>query len=83
MTRRIVKAIRNPNVDAIGHPSGRLIGHREPSEFDLGEVLRAARMDRSGRRPQHTSAEIAAQTLSHSSVLPGGRRRLQERSRDH
>jgi len=43
MTRRIVKAIRNPNVDAIGHPSGRLIGHREPSEFDLGEVLRAAR----------------------------------------
>lgn len=43
MTRRIIKAIRNPNVDAIGHPSGRLIGHREPSEFDLGEVLRAAR----------------------------------------
>jgi len=43
MTRRIVKAIRNPNVYAIGHPSGRLIGHREPSEFDLGEVLRAAR----------------------------------------
>ena len=42
MTRRMIKAIRNPNVDVIGHPSGRLIGHRQPSEFDLGEVLRVA-----------------------------------------
>ncbi len=46
MTRRLIKAIRNPNVDVIGHPSGRLIGHREPSEFDLGEVLRVAREER-------------------------------------
>lgn len=43
MTRRMLKAIRNPNVDVIGHPSGRLIGQREPSSFDLGEVLRVAR----------------------------------------
>jgi DNA polymerase (family 10) len=42
MTRRLVRAIRNPNVDVIGHPSGRLIDHRQPSSFDLGEVLRAA-----------------------------------------
>jgi len=43
MTRRIIKAIRNHNVDVIGHPTGRLIGHREPSAFDVGEILRAAR----------------------------------------
>ena len=43
MTRRLVKAIRNKNVDVIGHPSSRLVGHREPVEFDLSEVLRAAR----------------------------------------
>jgi len=43
MTPRMIKAIRNPNVDVIGHPSGRLIGQREPSSFDLGEVLRVAR----------------------------------------
>jgi len=43
MTRRLVKAIRNPNVDAIGHPSGRLLGHREPSKYDLSEILRVAR----------------------------------------
>lgn len=42
MTRRLIAAIRNPRVDVIGHPSGRLIGHREPSRFDLAEVLRAA-----------------------------------------
>jgi DNA polymerase (family 10) len=43
MTRRMVRAIRNRNVDVIGHPSGRVIGHREPSDFDMGEIMRAAR----------------------------------------
>lgn len=43
MTRRMVRAIRNRNVDVIGHPSGRIIGHREPSNFELGEILRVAR----------------------------------------
>ncbi len=43
MTRRMVKAICNPHVDVIGHPSGRLLTGREPSSFDLDEVLRAAR----------------------------------------
>ena len=43
MTRRLIKAIRNPNVDVIGHPSGRLLGHREPSKFDLNEILHVAR----------------------------------------
>ncbi len=44
MTRRLVRAIRNPNVDVIGHPTGRLLGgKREPSTFDFTEVLRAAK----------------------------------------
>jgi DNA polymerase (family 10) len=43
MTRRMIKAIRNPHVDVIGHPSGRLLTGREPSGFDLAEVLHAAR----------------------------------------
>jgi DNA polymerase (family X) len=42
MTRRIINAIRNHNVDTIGHPTGRLIGRREPSAFDFGQILRAA-----------------------------------------
>jgi len=43
MTQRLITAIRNPNVDVIGHPSGRLINRRDPSEFDLAQVLRVAR----------------------------------------
>jgi len=43
MTRRLIKAIRNRNVDVIGHPSGRLLGHREASEFNFDEILRVAR----------------------------------------
>src|SRR5579875_2515225 len=43
MTQRIIRAIRNPHVDVIGHPSGRLLASREPSAFDLDEVLRVAR----------------------------------------
>jgi len=43
MTQRLITAIGNPYVDVIGHPSGRLLNRREPSEFDLAEVLRVAR----------------------------------------
>lgn len=42
MTRRLIKAIRNPYVDVIGHPSGRLFNQRAPSDFDMSEVMRVA-----------------------------------------
>jgi DNA polymerase (family 10) len=42
MTRRIVRAIEHPRVHIIGHPTGRMIGKRQPIEFDLDEVFRAA-----------------------------------------
>lgn len=42
MTARIIRAIENPHVDAIGHPTGRLIGRREPYAVDLERVFRAA-----------------------------------------
>jgi DNA polymerase (family 10) len=42
MTTRILKAMENPWVDCIGHPTGRLIGQREPYEVDMDEVLKAA-----------------------------------------
>ncbi|MGH8013854.1 MAG: DNA polymerase/3'-5' exonuclease PolX [Candidatus Binataceae bacterium] len=43
MTRRMVRAMQNPYVDVIGHPTGRILNRREPSGFDLDEVLRVAR----------------------------------------
>ena len=42
MTRRVVRAMENPHVHVIGHPTARLIGRREPIEFDLEEVFKAA-----------------------------------------
>ncbi|MGH2459431.1 MAG: DNA polymerase/3'-5' exonuclease PolX, partial [Chloroflexota bacterium] len=41
MTARLIGAARNPNVDVIGHPSGRLIGRREPYEVDLEALIDA------------------------------------------
>ncbi len=42
MTKRIVAALDNEHIDILGHPTGRLIYRREPQEFDLRAVLKAA-----------------------------------------
>jgi len=41
MTKRIIKAIENPHIDVIGHPSGRIIGVREPYEVDWPRIFKA------------------------------------------
>lgn len=43
MTTRIVKALENPYLDILGHPTGRMLGNRPPFEFDYEKVLKAAR----------------------------------------
>lgn len=40
MTARILRAIENPFVRVLGHPTGRLLLRREPYVFDLDAVLR-------------------------------------------
>lgn len=42
MTERVIRAVENPNVDIIGHPTGRIIGRRDPFEIDMGQIIRAA-----------------------------------------
>jgi DNA polymerase (family X) len=42
VTERTINAIRNPHVDIIGHPTGRLIPDREPADLDMDAVLAAA-----------------------------------------
>jgi len=41
-TERVVRALRNPHVSILGHPTGRLIGERDPYEIDMERVLSAA-----------------------------------------
>jgi DNA polymerase (family 10) len=43
MTKRIVKAMENPLVHIIGHPTGRLINQRPPYEVDLEALVERAR----------------------------------------
>ena len=41
LTKRLVGAAEHPWVDAIGHPTGRLVGKREPYAFDFEALCRA------------------------------------------
>ncbi|MBN1823230.1 MAG: DNA polymerase/3'-5' exonuclease PolX [Endomicrobiales bacterium] len=43
ITERAVKALRNPNVDCLGHPTGRLIGKRDAYAINMEEVLKTAK----------------------------------------
>ena len=42
MTNRIIRAVKNPCVHAIAHPTGRLIGERDPYDVDMDLVIEAA-----------------------------------------
>ena len=42
MTRRIIKALKNPRVKILAHPTGRLILEREPYRVNLKEIIQAA-----------------------------------------
>lgn len=42
MTRRIITAMKNPHVDIISHPTGRILKRREEYEAAFADLLRAA-----------------------------------------
>ncbi|MDQ3863357.1 MAG: DNA polymerase/3'-5' exonuclease PolX [Actinomycetota bacterium] len=42
MTDRIVRAMSNPYVRTIGHPTGRILNRREPYEVDVSRLIREA-----------------------------------------
>jgi DNA polymerase (family 10) len=43
MTQRLIKAMQNPNVDIISHPSGRIIGKRDEYQMDFDKILEVAK----------------------------------------
>ena len=42
LTMRVVRAMQNPYVRVIGHPTGRLLGDRDAYELDLDEIMKEA-----------------------------------------
>lgn len=51
MTQRIIAALENENIDILGHPTGRILLQREPSDLDLPAIFRTA-------AEQHVALEI-------------------------
>jgi DNA polymerase (family 10) len=43
MTERLIRALANPHVDILGHPTGRRLLRREPYAFDVEAIVDAAR----------------------------------------
>jgi DNA polymerase (family 10) len=43
MTRRVLAAIEHEHVDVIGHPTGRIIGRRQPAAIDMDRVIDRAK----------------------------------------
>ncbi|MBI4690219.1 MAG: DNA polymerase/3'-5' exonuclease PolX [Nitrospirae bacterium] len=43
LTKRLVSAIKNPYVSVIAHPTGRLIGERDPYEVNMDHIFDAAK----------------------------------------
>jgi DNA polymerase (family X) len=43
ITGRLIAAMKNPYVTVIAHPTGRLIGERDPYDVDMDEIFRVAK----------------------------------------
>jgi DNA polymerase (family 10) len=56
VTTRTLKAMDNPHVSCIGHPTGRLIGQREAMDIDMAAVIKHATQT-------HTALEVNANPL--------------------
>lgn len=68
-TARLIAAMKNPHVDCIFHPTGRVMGQRPPYAVDILEVLKAAKAtgtameidaypDRSDLRDEHVRMAV-------------------------
>jgi putative hydrolase len=51
MTQRMLAAVQSPHVDILGHCTGRMIGKRDPSQFDAAIIFAACAAN-------HTAVEI-------------------------
>ncbi len=43
MTERIIRAMKNPYINIISHPTGRILKRRDEYQIDFGKILRAAK----------------------------------------
>ncbi len=46
MTKRVMRAMENPNVDIIFHPTGRIINKRKAYDLDIDQIIKVAKKTR-------------------------------------
>ena len=80
MTPRMIAAIRDPNMDILGHCTGRIVVGRGRPEFDVRRRCRVHRMPRTRRRRR---GELASGTARPTTTAPpsGDQRRMPPRHR--
>jgi DNA polymerase (family 10) len=74
MTERMITAIEHPLVDAIGHPTGRLIQRREPYAIDLYAVYAAAArtgtmLEINGNPDRRDLSDVQARAAARAGVM--------------
>ncbi len=64
MTKRVVRAIESGRIDCLGHPTGRMLGQREPSALDWEAVLEACA--RTGTAVELNSSPLRLDVTEHA-----------------
>src|SRR5439155_621002 len=77
LTGRLVSAAQHRWIDAIGHPTGRLLGKRQPYPLDFDQLARAAAA--AGCSPRRT-AGVARRAAPSSGLAPSSRSPTRRRS---
>ena len=75
-TERIIRAMDNPYMSIIAHPTGRLIGEREPYDIDIERIIAAAQ-----ERGCHLEINAEPERLDLTMSMPRPQNRWASRSR--
>lgn len=62
MTKRIIKALENPYVNILNHPTGMILGRRGEYEVDIEEVLKAAKKNNVALEMNSYRSDLGYQT---------------------
>ena len=62
MTKRIIKALENPYVKILNHPTGMILGKRDEYEVDIEQVLNAAKANNVAVEMNAFRSDLNAQT---------------------
>lgn len=69
MTKRIIKAISNPYVKILNHPTGKILGSRDSYEVDLEEIFKVAKEKKVALEINCFRADLSAQSARRAKEL--------------